>query len=150
MTMNDTENSQQANDPVLANPHGSDALADAINDEWQRLYGGDKATTVEQLVLRVRQIAADRDCWVGNAKLNQKEYQRMEKRLNRSESARKSLSDAIDVLLAREEKFSIALHDSINRPRGVVPDSAEEVLRDQSMFCVPNASLMHGRTTNDD
>lgn len=38
-----------------------------------------------------------------------------------------------DVLLRRENiKLRIALHDAINRPMGVVPESAEEFLRGAS------------------
>lgn len=58
-----------------------ESLAKAINEEWKRIYGeecGD-VSDVDLLAMRIRKIGDDRDCWVFNAKANQREYQRLEK-----------------------------------------------------------------------
>jgi hypothetical protein len=49
-------------------------IADAINGEWIRLYGGKAVTDSAALVNRIKSIAQDRDCWVANARANQDQY----------------------------------------------------------------------------
>ena len=53
-------------------------LAETINKEWIRLYGGEPVSDIAALKNRVSLIAIDRDCWVFNAKVNQKEYLRLD------------------------------------------------------------------------
>ena len=53
-------------------------LAETINKEWIRLYGGEPVSDIAALKNRIVQIAIDRDCWVFNAKVNQKEYLRLD------------------------------------------------------------------------
>ena len=62
------------------------ALVDAINNAWARLYGGEPVTDTGALVNRINQIAADRDCWVANAKANQVEYLKLEALLKKSKT----------------------------------------------------------------
>ena len=56
----------------------ADRLAAVINKEWVAMYGGDIVSDVSALEKRVSLMARDRDCWVANAKANQKEYLRIE------------------------------------------------------------------------
>jgi hypothetical protein len=53
-------------------------LITAINAAWISCYGGEEITDIAALACRVTNIAADRDCWVFNAKVNQKEYLRLD------------------------------------------------------------------------
>lgn len=57
-------------------------LADAINKAWCDRYPGPPVSDPKQLAVRVEKLAEDRDCWMDNAKANQKEYLKLEKRLN--------------------------------------------------------------------
>lgn len=50
----------------------------AVNMEWVSRYGGEPTDDETQLVNRVRQLGADRDCWLANAKAVQKELNRLE------------------------------------------------------------------------
>ena len=44
------------------------SLETVVNQEWVRLYGGEPVSDSAALESRVRNIAADRDAWVFNAK----------------------------------------------------------------------------------
>lgn len=44
------------------------SLETVVNQEWVRLYGGEPVSDPAALESRVRNIAADRDAWVFNAK----------------------------------------------------------------------------------
>jgi hypothetical protein len=57
-------------------------LADVINREWIKRYGGDAVTDPAQLANRVMNLALDRDAWMANSKANQTEYLRLEKLLH--------------------------------------------------------------------
>lgn len=53
-------------------------LADVVNREWIKRYGGEPVESAAALENRIVQIAADRDCWLSNAKSLQKECNRLE------------------------------------------------------------------------
>lgn len=60
-------------------------VIETINTEWKRLYGGESTCDPNILAMRVKKIAEDRDSWLANAKANQKENNRLERKLNGSE-----------------------------------------------------------------
>lgn len=49
------------------------SLETVVNQEWVRLYGGEPVSDPAALESRVRNIAADRDSWVFNARAAQKD-----------------------------------------------------------------------------
>lgn len=50
------------------------AITTAINTEWARLYpGAEPVTELFALVNRIKNIAADRDAWLFNARVLQKQ-----------------------------------------------------------------------------
>lgn len=54
-------------------------LKDAINEAWKQMYNHDSPVDdIDALVKRIRLIADDRNCWLHNAKYNQKEYLKLE------------------------------------------------------------------------
>ena len=55
-------------------------LADTINEVWRKAYGEDAAGHESEYVLcaRVVSLATDRAAWVSNAKIYQKENNRLE------------------------------------------------------------------------
>lgn len=57
-------------------------LVRAVNDAWTSRYGGEAVEDEAALVLRIEKLAEDRDCWLANARANQKEYQKLERRLS--------------------------------------------------------------------
>ena len=57
-------------------------IVSTLNEEWKRLYGGVDVTETKLVCARIVQLAADRDAWTFNAKQAQKEYQRLEAKLN--------------------------------------------------------------------
>jgi hypothetical protein len=50
-------------------------------------YGGEIVEDESALVMRIEKLAEDRDCWLANAKANQKEYQRMEGRFRANDQS---------------------------------------------------------------
>ena len=52
-------------------------LTDAVNQAWAKLYQGEPVSDIHALKSRVLNIAADRDCWVFNAKVLEKECKRL-------------------------------------------------------------------------
>lgn len=52
------------------------SLETVVNQEWVRLYGGEPVSDPAALESRVRNIAADRDCWVFNSRAIQKDAAR--------------------------------------------------------------------------
>ena len=64
--------------PTTLAPTLAPTLADVVNREWIRLYGGEPVESAAALENRVVQIAADRDCWLFNATALQKECNRLE------------------------------------------------------------------------
>ena len=57
-------------------------IVSTLNREWQRLYGGVNVTDPKLVCSRIVQLAADRDAWVFNARQAEKEYARLERKLN--------------------------------------------------------------------
>ena len=53
-------------------------LADVVNREWIKRYGGEPVESAAALESRVVQICLDRDCWLFNATTLQKECNRLE------------------------------------------------------------------------
>jgi len=57
---------------------GLERITSAINSIWVARYGGEEVTDIDALENRVNKLAEDRDCWLFNAKANQKEYLRLD------------------------------------------------------------------------
>ena len=53
-------------------------LTDTINEVWQAAYGGEPVTDLLALQTRVKNLAADRDCWLFNARVLQKAFNELE------------------------------------------------------------------------
>jgi hypothetical protein len=53
-------------------------LADVVNREWVKRYGGEPVESAAALESRVVQLCLDRDSWLPNAKSIQKECNRLE------------------------------------------------------------------------
>lgn len=79
--------------------HWLPRLARAINDCWIGLYGGKPVSETDALILRVEKITEDRNCWMENAKANQKEYLRLERECQPSAN-----ESNYDELIARTSK----------------------------------------------
>jgi hypothetical protein len=58
------------------------ALKQVINDVWFELYKGEPVEELHKLVNRVKYIADDRNCFVFNTKMADKETKRLEEKLN--------------------------------------------------------------------
>ena len=63
-------------DPDLGNYK---LLVNAINEEWIRIYQGEYVTDVFSLTMRIKNIGLDRDAWLFNTKVLQKQVNVMEK-----------------------------------------------------------------------
>lgn len=59
------------------NPY--EELVAEVNKQWKRLYPESEDASGKAILLRVKQIAEDRNCWLSIAKANEKEYQKIEK-----------------------------------------------------------------------
>ena len=57
---------------------GLERVTSVINSVWVARYGGNEVTDIAALENRVNKLAEDRDCWLANAKANQKEYLRLD------------------------------------------------------------------------
>ena len=57
-------------------------IVSTLNEEWKRLYGGVDVTDPKLVCARIVQLADDVRSWINNAKQAQKEYQRLEDKLN--------------------------------------------------------------------
>ena len=57
-------------------------LKDEINKQWFRLYKGEPVEDITQLRNRIMYIADDRDCWVFNTKMADKQVKELEEKLN--------------------------------------------------------------------
>lgn len=55
-----------------------DRLVGVINLAWVERYGGEAVTDIFALETRIKQIGADRDCWLANSRAVQKEYLRLD------------------------------------------------------------------------
>jgi len=55
-------------------------LTNTINEVWQSTYGGEPVTDLFALQMRLKNIAADRDYWVFNANVLQKQVNEFERR----------------------------------------------------------------------
>ena len=60
-----------------------DKLSETINKRWFETYGGGPVYDLKALQARVIGIFDDRNCWMDNAKANNKEYLKLEKRLKK-------------------------------------------------------------------
>lgn len=67
-----------------------DQLQEAINEAWIKAYGGVPVDSISALCSRIKTLADDRDCWLSNAKTNQKEYQRLEALLKEKEGSKET------------------------------------------------------------
>lgn len=61
---------------------GADKIISTLNREWIRLYGGVEVSDPKLVCARIVQLVADRDAWVFNARQAEKEYARLERKLN--------------------------------------------------------------------
>ena len=52
-------------------------LVNAINDAWDKAYQGESVTDIFALKSRVLNLALDRECWIFNARVSEKECQRL-------------------------------------------------------------------------
>lgn len=57
-------------------------LRDEINNQWYRLYQGEPVEDITQLRNRIIYIANDRDCWVFNTKMADKQVKELEEKLD--------------------------------------------------------------------
>lgn len=57
-------------------------IVSTLNAEWKRLYGGVDVTDPKLVCARIVQLADDVRSWTFNAKQAQKEYQRLEAKIN--------------------------------------------------------------------
>ena len=57
-------------------------IVSTLNTEWKRLYGGVDVTDPKLVCARIVQLADDVRSWINNAKAAQKEYQRLEAKIN--------------------------------------------------------------------
>ena len=64
-------------------------LAETINSLWFETYGGGPVSDLKALQSRVIAIFDDRKCWMDNAKVNNKEYLKLEKKLKKNENKNK-------------------------------------------------------------
>ena len=57
----------------------SEAIIDKINKVWKDLYGDEAVykTDDHALCARIQSLADDRECWLGNAKVLQKELDKL-------------------------------------------------------------------------
>lgn len=55
----------------------NNALIKMINNMWLSCYEGEFVTDLKSLQHRCNMIVKDRQCWISNAKANQKYYQRL-------------------------------------------------------------------------
>lgn len=52
-------------------------LKQAINDVWIKAYGGEVMNDVHALKCRVQNLSTDRECWIFNARVSEKECKRL-------------------------------------------------------------------------
>jgi len=52
-------------------------LINAINDAWDKAYQGERVTDIFALKSRVLNLSLDRECWIFNARVSEKECQRL-------------------------------------------------------------------------
>lgn len=57
-------------------------LKDEINTQWERLYKGGPVHDIVQLRNRITYLADDRNCWVFNTRMADKEAARLQEELN--------------------------------------------------------------------
>ena len=70
-------------------------LIDAVNKEWIERYDGPPVQETDALIKRVNLLAQDRDCWVANAKANQKAYQEKDERIAELEALLQNILDDV-------------------------------------------------------
>jgi hypothetical protein len=63
-------------------------ISKTINELWFETYKGGPVFDLKALQARVIGIFDDRNCWMDNAKANNKEYLKLEKKLKRYENGK--------------------------------------------------------------